>query len=384
MPAFQFLMTPDNHFGAGCLPNALNAVAARGLRHALLVTDGALQKLGLAAKVQALLAERGLAVTLYAGVQPNPTQANVRAGLAALQAAGCDCVVSLGGGSPHDCAKLIATLATNGGDVADYRGMNKLKVAPLPLVAINTTAGTASEMTRFAVITDEDKHVKYSVGDPRIAPLLSVNDAELMRGLPASQTAATGMDALTHAVEAYVSIANNPVSDACALHAIRLIAQYLPRAVADGANDLVAREQMACAQFLGGMAFNSAFLGYVHAMAHPLGGLYNLPHGQCNALLLPHVQEVNAPACAPRLADVARALGVDTTGLTEGQAARSAVQAIFALNERVGIPRRLSEVGVKREDIATLAALAMKDGAGVTNPRKLTLEEVTAIYEAAF
>jgi alcohol dehydrogenase len=384
MLATQFLMTPENHLGRGCLPAALNSVKSRGLRHALLVTDAALVSLGLAHRVAEMLRERDIEVTVFSGVQPNPTSANVDAGLAALKAAGCDCVVSLGGGSPHDCAKLVATLATNGGAATDYRGLNKLRVSPLPLVAINTTAGTASEMTRFAVVTDEARHVKTSIVDARVAPLISVNDAELMLGLPPAQTAATGMDALTHAVEAYVSTLATPVTDACALHAIRLIGQFLPRAVAHGQTDLVAREQMASAQFLAGMAFNSAFLGYVHAMAHPLGAIYDLPHGLCNALLLPHVEAVNASVCAARLADVARALGVDTAGMDAAAAAQAAVQAIRRLSAALGLPRGLGEVGVRREDLPAMAAQAMKDGAGRTNPKALALDEVIAIYEAAY
>lgn len=379
-----FLMTPENHFGRGCLPAALDAVAARGLRHALLVTDRALVGLGLAGRVRALLVERGMAVTVFDGVQPNPTTANVDAGLAALQAAGCDCVVSLGGGSPHDCAKMIATLATHGGKATDYRGLNKLRRAPLPLVAINTTAGTASEMTRFAVVTDEARGVKDSMIDPRLAPLVSVNDPELMLGLPPAQTAATGMDALTHAIEAYLSTQATPVTDACALHAIRLIGQYLPRAVRDGCSDLDAREQMAAAQFLAGMAFNSALLGYVHALAHPLGARYNLPHGLCNALLLAPVQAANAAACAPRLAEVGRALGQELPRDDAPAAAAATVQALRRMLAELGLPRGLGEVGVRREDFPDLAARAMKDGAGRTNPRAFSVDELVAIYEAAY
>lgn len=384
MPAQLFLMTPENHMGSGCLGNALDAVKSRGLRRALLVTDAALVALGLAEQVAGALRERGIEATVFGGVQPNPTVGNVEAGLLALKATGCDCVVSLGGGSPHDCAKAIATLATNGGEVMDYRGVNKLKVPPLPLVAINTTAGTAAEMTRFAVITDEVRHVKSSLVDARIAPLVSVNDPELMRGLPPAQTAATGMDALTHAVEAYVSVLATPVTDACALHAIRLVGQYLPRAVAHGKDDLQAREMMSYAQFLAGMAFNSALLGYVHAMAHPLGATYDLPHGLCNALLLPHVEAVNLSACAPRLADVARALGVPTGGMDDTAAAKAAVQAIHGLRAEVGIPKGLAAVGVRRADFPMLAEQALKDGAGRTNPKKLSLDDIVDIYESAY
>jgi alcohol dehydrogenase len=384
MPTRQFLMTAENIMGAGCLPDAMGLLATRGFRHALIVTDRPLTTLGVTDKVAGLLREKGLAVTVFDGVQPNPTVSNVEAGLALQKSAGADCIVSLGGGSPHDCAKLIATLATNGGTVMDYRGADKLKTAPLALAAINTTAGTASEITRFAVITEETKHLKMNIVDRRLAPLISVNDPELMLGMPASLTAATGMDALTHAVEAYVSKLATPVTDACALHAIRLIGRYLVRAVANGKEDLEARENMTAAQFLAGMAFNNAFLGYVHAMAHQLGGQYNLPHGVCNALLLPHVEAANLASCAPRLAEVARALGIDTRGQSDEAAAEAAVAAMHALAREVGIPARLSELGVKREDIPLMAANAMKDGSGATNPRKFTQPEIEAIFEAAY
>lgn len=384
MATRSFMMTAENIMGAGCLPDAMTVLQTRGFKRALIVTDAPLTQLGVTEKVAALLRERGLEVAVFDGVQPNPTVSNVEAGLAVLKASNSDCLVSLGGGSPHDCAKVIAVLATNGGSVMDYRGLNKVKTAPMALVAINTTAGTASELTKFAVITEETRHLKMSIVDRQIAPLLSVNDPELMRGMPASLTAATGMDALTHAVEAYVSTMATPVTDACALHAMRLIGQYLPRAVSNGKEDLEAREQMAYAQFLAGMAFNNALLGYVHAMAHQLGGQYNLPHGVCNAMLLPHVEAVNASDCAPRLAEVARALGVDTAGKSEAEAAEAAVQAMRDLARTVGIPARLSELGVKREDFPLMAANAIKDGSGYTNPKKFSQADIEAIFEAAY
>ena len=384
MPTRSFLMTAENIMGAGCLPDAMTVVQSRGFKHALIVTDAPLTALGVTERVASLLRERDMAVSVFDGVQPNPTVANVDAGLAVLQKVGADCIISLGGGSPHDCAKVIAVLATNGGSVMDYRGVNKVKKPPLALIAVNTTAGTASEITRFAVITDETRHLKMNIVDRQLAPMLSVNDPELMLGMPPSLTAATGMDALTHAVEAYVSTVATPVTDACALHAIRLIGQFLPRAVANGKDDIEARENMTYAQFLAGMAFNNAFLGYVHAMAHQLGGQYNLPHGVCNALLLPHVEAVNASACVPRMGDVARALGVDTAGLSAEAAAQSAVKAMFDLARTVGVPAKLSDLGVKREDIPMMAINAMKDGSGATNPRKLTQAEIEAIYEAAY
>ena len=326
--------------------------------------------------------EAGLEASVYDGTKPNPTIANVEEGLAMLQADHCDFVISLGGGSPHDCAKGIALCAANGGRIADYEGVDRSAKPQLPLVSINTTAGTASEMTRFCIITDEARHVKMAIVDRHVTPILSVNDAELMAGMPKSLTAATGMDALTHAVEAYVSTAATPITDACELKAIELIADNLRQAVADG-KDMQARERMAYAQFLAGMAFNNASLGYVHAMAHQLGGYYDLPHGVCNAVLLPHVQEFNAKVVAPRLADVARALRVDTGRMGTEEAAQAAIAAIRRLSADVDIPPNLSALGARRDDIPALAANAMKDACGLTNPRTAVQADIEAIFAAA-
>lgn len=377
-----FFMPSVNIMGVGCLQEAMVALKGHGFRKALIVTDAVLSKLGVAARIQAQLAGQQIASVVFDGTQPNPTVGNVRAGLAQLKAEQCDFVISLGGGSPHDCAKGIALCATNGGRIADYEGVDRSAQPQLPLVAINTTAGTASEMTRFCIITDEARHVKMAIVDRHVTPVLSVNDAALMAGMPKGLTAATGMDALTHAVEAYVSTAATPITDACAIKAIELIADNLRQAVADGA-DMQAREQMAYAQFLAGMAFNNASLGYVHAMAHQLGGYYDLPHGVCNAVLLPHVQAFNADVAAPRLADVARALRVDTRGMDPATAAQAAIAAIRRLSADVDIPPNLSALGARREDIPALAANAMKDACGVTNPRPAEQAEIEAIFAAA-
>jgi alcohol dehydrogenase len=311
-----------------------------------------------------------------------PTVGNVNAGLAILKAETCDFVISLGGGSPHDCAKGIALCATNGGSIKDYEGLDKSAKPQLPLVAINTTAGTASEMTRFCIITDEARHIKMAIVDKHTTPILSVNDPELMVDMPAGLTAATGMDALTHAVEAYVSTIATPVTDACALKAVELISKNLRTAVTDGKN-MDAREQMAYAQFLAGMAFNNASLGYVHAMAHQLGGFYDLPHGVCNAILLPHVQAFNAKASAARLADVAKAMGVDTKGMSHAVAAAACLSAIRQLSQEIGIPSGIQQLGAKTSDIPTLATNALKDACGLTNPIQASHEEICEIYSAA-
>lgn len=380
--AAKFFIPSVNVLGQGAVDDAINDIKTLGFKHALIVTDKPLVSIGIVGSIAEKLGQVGLSVTVYDGVHPNPTVSNVEAGLKLLRDNHCDCVISLGGGSPHDCAKGIALVAANGGTIGDYEGLDRSAKPQLPLIAINTTAGTASEMTRFCIITDEARHIKMAIVDKHVTPLLSVNDPELMLKKPKGLTAATGMDALTHAVEAYVSTAATPITDACAVKAMELIRDNLRTAVAHGDN-LEAREQMAYAEFLAGMAFNNASLGYVHAMAHQLGGFYDLPHGVCNALLLPFVQEYNAQVAAPRLKDVAKALGVDVSAMTDAQGAQAAIDTIKQLAADVGIPANLASIGVKEEDIPVLATNALKDACGITNPKQASHEEICQIFKNA-
>ncbi|MEL3922975.1 L-threonine dehydrogenase [Aeromonas enteropelogenes] len=382
MATFKFYIPAINLMGAGCLQEAAADIKGYGYRKALIVTDKILNQIGVVTKLTALLAQNGIDSVVFDETKPNPTTTNVEAGLAMIKANGCDCVISLGGGSPHDCAKGIALVAANGGNIKDYEGVDRSAKPQLPLIAINTTAGTASEMTRFCIITDEARHVKMAIIDKHVTPLMSVNDPELMLAKPAGLTAATGMDALTHAIEAYVSTIATPVTDASAVMAIQLIAKHLRTAVNQG-DDLHAREQMAYAQFLAGMAFNNASLGYVHAMAHQLGGFYDLPHGVCNAVLLPHVQAYNVQVSAARLKDVAGFMGVDVSAMSDEQGAAAAIEAIKALARDVKIPAGLEQLGVKVDDFDTLASNALKDACGFTNPKQASHEEIVAIFRAA-
>ncbi|MBC3347470.1 MULTISPECIES: L-threonine dehydrogenase [Pseudomonas] len=378
-----FFIPAVNVMGLGCLDEAMTAIRNYGFHKALIVTDAGLAKAGVASKVAELLALQDIDSVIFDGAKPNPSIANVERGLGLLKESQCDFVVSLGGGSPHDCAKGIALCATNGGEIRDYEGVDRSSKPQLPLIAINTTAGTASEMTRFCIITDETRHVKMAIVDRNVTPLMSVNDPALMVAMPKGLTAATGMDALTHAIEAYVSTAANPITDACALKAVTLISNNLRQAVGDG-NDLTARENMAYAQFLAGMAFNNASLGFVHAMAHQLGGFYDLPHGVCNAVLLPHVQSFNASVCAARLTDVANAMGADTHGLSPEEGARVAIAAIRSLARDVDIPAGLRDLGVRLNDVPVLAANALKDACGLTNPRAGDQRQIEEIFRSAF
>ena len=319
---------------------------------------------------------------MFGGAEPNPTDKNVLAGMKVWKKEKCDSIVSLGGGSSHDCAKGIGLVASNGGKIQDFEGVDQSQNEMVPLVSVNTTAGTASEMTRFCIITDSKRKVKMAIVDWRVTPSVSINDPELMMGMPPALTAATGMDALTHSIEAYVSTAANPLTDSAALMSIKLIAEYLPMAVANGTN-MVAREKMAYAQLLAGMAFNNASLGYVHAMAHQLGGFYNLPHGVCNAILLPIVSEFNIIGNSERFKDIAEAMGENVDGLSTVEAAHKAISAIKALSKSVGIPSGLSELGVKEEDFEVMATNAKLDACQLTNPRLATLEQVIEMFRLA-
>jgi len=314
--------------------------------------------------------------------QPNPTDDNVHEGLELYKQNGCDLIVSLGGGSAHDCGKGIGIVATNGGNIRDYEGVDQSRTAMPPFIAVNTTAGTASEMTRFCIITDTSRKVKMAIVDWRVTPNVAIDDPLLMVGMPPALTAATGMDALTHAVEAYVSTIATPVTDACALKAIELVAKNLRAAVANG-QDMEARDNMCYAQYLAGMAFNNASLGHVHAMAHQLGGFYDLPHGVCNAILLPHVERFNMIAKMDRFVDIAVAMGENVEGLSMRAAAEKALDAIQILSTDIGIPAGLDQLGVKEEDLQIMAENAQKDACGLTNPRCPNLDEVIQIYKNA-
>lgn len=383
MATTYYFLPTRNLFGEDSVKETGTLMQSLGGRRALIVTDGFLAKNGMAEQIQKILSDAEVESVVFDGVEPNPKDVNVEAGLKIFEENSCDSIISLGGGSSHDCAKAIALVASNGGNIRDYEGVDRSDKPLCPMIAVNTTAGTASEITRFCIITDTSRHVKMAIVDWRVTPQIAINDPNLMVGMPPALTAATGMDALTHAIEAYVSTAANPLTDAAALMAITMITQYLPKAVANGVY-MKARDKMAYGQYLAGIAFNNASLGYVHAMAHQLGGMYNLPHGVCNAILLPHVEEFNLIGNANRFRDIAKAMGEITEGLSTMDAARKAIAAIRQLSSQVGIPERLRDLGVKEEDFAVMAENAMKDVRSVTNPRKATKEQIIGVFKAAY
>ncbi|MFH3010914.1 iron-containing alcohol dehydrogenase [Klebsiella pneumoniae] len=351
--SFMLALPKISLHGAGAIGDMVKLVAGKQWGKALIVTDGQLVKLGLLDSLFAALDEQQMAYQLFDEVFPNPTEALVQQGYAAYQAARCDYLIAF--------------------------GVGKVKNAGVPLVAINTTAGTAAEMTSNAVIIDSELQVKEVIIDPNLIPDIAVDDASVMLDIPPAVTAATGMDALTHAIEAFVSVGAHPLTDANALEAIRLINLWLPKAVDDG-HDLQSREQMAFGQYLAGMAFNSAGLGLVHALAHQPGATHNLPHGVCNAILLPIIENFNRPNAVARFARVAQAMGVDTRGMSDEAASMEAINAIRTLSKRVGIPQGFSQLGVSKADIEGWLDKALADPCAPCNPRPASRDEVRELY----
>jgi alcohol dehydrogenase len=369
--------------GNGAIKEVGQQAKVLGGTKALLVTDPGLVKLGMVDTLKGYLEEAGLQVAVYDGVEPNPTDQNVRACHKAWQDNGCDLLITFGGGSSHDCGKGMGIMATCGGDIRDWAGIDTLKANLPPYIAINTTAGTGSEMTRFAVVTNTDTKVKMVFCDARLTANVAVNDPALMIGLPPGMTAATGMDALTHAIEAYVTtLLSNPLTDCLALQAISLIGKWLRKAVANG-QDMEARDAMAYAEYLAGMAFNSAGLGIVHSMAHQPGSLLGKPHGVCNAICLPVVCEYNLIANAEKYAKVAEALGENIAGLSVMEAAEAAVAAIRRLSRDINIPKGLADIGVTEKDIPVMAENALNDVCTLFNPRTVKVEDLIALYKQA-
>lgn len=383
MPDFFFL-PPMNIAGDGALDAAVDQMASQGFTKALVVTDEALHR-----KVQATkpllerLDSKGIAYAVYDQATPNPIVAECDEGAAVYVREGCDFLISFGGGSPHDCCKGIGIVVTNGGSIRDYAGVDRMREKMAPMFAVNTTSGTASEITRFAIITDEQARSKFPVVDWRCTPSVSVDDPKLMEGMPPGLTAATGMDALSHALEAYVSTAASHLTDPGALRAVALIDKSLIAAFRDG-KDRAARSDMTYAEFLAGMAFNNASLGFVHAMSHQVGGMYHtLAHGVINSVLMPHVIAWNASVAGERYAEIAEHLGVEREGRSTDEVVQGLIGKVLSYNEALHIPANLGEMGVKDEDVAHLADFALADPCAATNPRPATPDEMRALFRRA-
>lgn len=385
MAVNRIILNETSYFGAGARRMLADEFRGRGYVRAFVVTDKDLIRFGVAGKVTGVLDEAGIAYEIFSDLKPNPTVKNVQAGVEAFRRSGADAIVAIGGGSAMDTAKAVGIIAANPafGDVVSLEGTAPTANRSVPVFALPTTAGTAAEVTINYVITDEANTKKMVCVDPKDIPAVAIIDAELMAAMPRGLTAATGMDALTHAIEGYITKGAWTLTDMFELKAVELIARWLPAAVENGA-DTEAREGMAVAQYIAGMGFSNVGLGLVHGMAHPLGAFYDIPHGVANALLLPYVMQYNMESSLVKFGDVARAMGVDTAGMDTRQAAQAAVDAVRALAVRVGIPHRLSSLGVLEEDLPRLAASALADVCTPGNPRDTSAEEILALYREAF
>lgn len=383
--SYDFLMPSVNFFGPGVISKIGDRAKMLGMKKLVIVTDKFLEGLKGGAVEQTLdsLKAAGVDYVVYNNVEPNPKIRNIKEVKKLYEESGADSIITVGGGSAHDTGKGAGIILTNGDDITKLAGIETLDKALPPLIAVNTTAGTGSELTRHAVITNEETHLKFVVVSWRNIPLVSFNDPTLMLDVPKGLTAATGMDAFVQAVEPYVSVDHNPITDSQCVEAIKLIETSLREAVANGHN-LDARTKMVEAEMLAGMAFNNANLGYVHAMAHQLGGQYDAPHGVCCALLLPYVEEYNIIACPDRFAQLAEIMGENTEGLSTRDAAELAIKAMKQLSEDVGIPHSIKEIGAKPEDFELMAENALKDGNAFSNPRKGTKEDIIKIFQAAY
>jgi alcohol dehydrogenase class IV len=353
-----------------------------GARHAMVVTGPHVTAAGWVDGVRTSLEEEGIRSTVFTGVSPNPRDHEVMAGAARFRQAGCDSIVAIGGGSPIDCAKGIGIVFSNEEEILGFEGVDRVRIPPPPMICIPTTAGTGADVSQFAIINDTTRKVKIAIISKKIVPDIALVDPEPLTTLPPALTAHTGMDSLTHSVEAYVSNASSPVTDIHALESIRLIHSYLPGAV-EHPQKIEWRYQTMLGSLFAGLAFSNASLGAVHAMAHSLGGFSDLPHGECNALLLEHVMDFNYAACPSRYVTIGHALGVETGGLDPDAKKKHILGAVAALREQLGITERLGDLGVTKADLPRLAATAIRDPCLATNPRRATIHDIEQIYEKA-
>ena len=378
----RFVLNEVSYFGPGAREVLPKEISRLGLKKAFVATDKDLIKFGVADKVLSVLRNANIPYEVFSEIKPNPTVSNVKAGLAAYATSGADFIIAIGGGSSMDTAKAIGIITNNPefSDVVSLEGVADTKKKSVPIIALPTTAGTAAEVTINYVITDEENHKKMVCVDPNDIPAIAIVDAELMYTLPKSLTAATGLDALTHAIEGLITKGAWEMSDMFEIKAIEMISRYLETAVNEP-NNADARNAMAVAQYIAGMAFSNVGLGVVHGMAHPLGAIFDIPHGVANALLLPTIMEFNAPAALDKYVEIAKAMNVYSAGMTKEEAADAAVKAVKELSVRVGIPQHLSELGIKSEDLPRLAKAAYADVCTPGNLREVTEEIILDLYK---
>lgn len=377
----RFILNETSFFGSGARKELPGAIRGLDKSKVLIVTDKGLLQFGVAKMVTDILDEAGISYEIFSEVKPNPTVSNVKAGIDAFKKAHADILVAIGGGSSIDTAKAIGIVMANPdfSDIISLEGCAPTKNKSVPIIALPTTAGTAAETTINYVIIDEEKQKKMVCIDPKDIPAVAIIDAELMYSLPKNLTAATGMDALTHAIEGYITKGAWELSDMFEIEAIRMISRYLPMAVSEPMNP-EGRNGMAVVQYVAGMAFSNVGLGLVHGMAHPLGALFDIPHGVANAVLLPAVMEFNLPYCTAKYRNIAESMGVDTSSMNDNEAAQSACNAVKQLSQKVGIPATLTELGIIKENIPDLTQQALEDVCTPGNPRSVTYDEVENIY----
>ena len=382
--AKRFILNETSYHGKGAVQGITSEVRSRGFKKALIVTDADLVRFNVVKKVTDILDAAKMPYEIFDEVKANPSVAVVKAGVEAFKKSGADYMIAVGGGSPQDTAKAIGIIINNPefSDVVSLEGAAPTKNKSVPVIAVATTAGTAAETTINYVITDEDKRRKFVCVDPHDIPVVAIVDPEMMSSMPKSLTAATGMDALTHAIEGYTTLGAWELADTLNLKAIELISRSLRQAVE---NEPQGREDMALGQYVTGMAFSNVGLGVVHGMAHPLSAFYDTPHGVANAVLLPYVMEFNAPYTGEKFREIARAMGVkEVDEMTPEQYRQAAIEAVKRLSKDVGIPQTLKEIGVKREDLEALAEAAMADVCTGGNPRPCSRELVLEVYKTAF
>ncbi len=382
--AERFVLNETSYFGKGAREELAVEIKKRGFHKVFLVSDKSLVNAGVTAKIEEVLQKANIPYSLYDEIKPNPTIQNVTDGVTACKESGADVIVAVGGGSSIDTAKGVSIVMTNPdrADIKSLNGNSNTVNRGMPLIALPTTAGTAAEVTINYVITDEDAKIKMVCVDPNDIPILSIIDSELMASMPKSLAAATGMDALTHAVEGYITKAHNDMSDMFHMKAIQMIFEYLPAAVND--KDPVAIEKMGMAQYIAGMGFSNVGLGIVHSMAHQLGAVYDTPHGIANAMLLPTVMRFNGAVCADRFRDILVNIGrPDAKDLNDQDVINTFVWMISELSKKVGITTTIKDYGAKEEDFEMLAEKAMIDPCKPGNPREVSKEDFINLYRTA-
>ncbi|MDX1756803.1 MAG: alcohol dehydrogenase-like regulatory protein ErcA [Marinobacter sp.] len=375
-------VSPEIVFGAGARKSVANFASNYGARHVFLVSDPGVAAAGWVAEIEGLLREEGFECTVFTDVSPNPRSEEVMTGAELYRSRQCDVIVAVGGGSPMDCAKGVGIVIAHDRNILEFEGVDTIRMPSPPLILIPTTAGTSADVSQFAIISDRARRFKFSIISKAVVPDVSLIDPEVTQTMDDFLTACTGVDALVHAIEAFVSTGSGPLTDSHALEAIRLINRHL-EPLLQRPTDAQLREHIMLASMQAGLAFSNAILGAVHAMSHSLGGYLDLPHGQCNSLLLEHVVAYNFQSAPERFRLVADTMGIDTRGMNSAEVKKRLMARIVELKRAVGLEGKLGQLGVSNSDIPYLSQFAMKDPCIMTNPRKSSRRDVEVVYEEA-